>query len=241
MEYKNVKFHIKDIDEATGKIAGYTIKFGVLDSYNDITHKGAFRKTLKESGGHVAICKMHSSTLWMGMSDFAEEREDGLFIEATLEINHVQVAREEFSLLLMAAERKSPAGFSIGYETVKHDYETVENVRVRNLRELKWFESSTTPPGFQAVPGAVVTDLKFLTGDNFDPVKAMEWLKQNAAELNELIIHKDLIPDVSSREYIEALTLAGCPTNGAAHSISEPDIHSLVTALDDAIKLQKRM
>lgn len=235
MEHKILKLEIKDLDEASGEFTGYAMIFGVIDSYNDITHEGAFKKTLRESKGQVAIFKMHDPYAMIGMGDTAKEDDKGLLVTSTLDVNINQTAKEEFSLMNMAAKRKIPFGLSIGYSAVKYDYDEIRNTRIRNLREIALYEYSTTPPNFQAVPGAVVGDLKYLTGPDFDPDTARAWLKQNAEILKAIFENKDLILSIEDIDGTQALWSAGVTTdNGAANTSIEPDdFHSIKKAIED--------
>ena len=238
MEHKILKMEIKDMDGNTGRFSGYAMVFNVVDSYNDITHPGAFKKTLRESKGRVPIFKMHQPTVMIGMGDGAKEDEHGLHFDGTLDIETNQTAREEFSLMGMAQKREVPFGQSIGYNAVKHDLENRRGVQIRNLREIALFEISTTPPNFQAVPGAVVGDLKYLSGADFDPDQAREWLRANAHIFDSIIENRDLILDIEDIERIKALHAAGVTTaTGAAETSIEPDdIHSIAKAIEDLNK-----
>jgi hypothetical protein len=58
----------------------------------------------------------------------------------------------------MAQEVQQSAGQSIGFDFVKS---FTDEDGVRHHTEVAMFEYSITPPGFQAVPGAEVTGLRY--------------------------------------------------------------------------------
>lgn len=152
IEYKTFPFEIKEAEEDQGVIEGYASTFGNVDLGLDIVDRGAFKKTLRESGGKIPILADHMPTKQVGWNLKASEDNKGLLVKGELDIKNNQLARERFSLSKKALEIGADAGFSIGYMTIKAEPDH-EKPRIRRLKELKLFEYSlvTFPMNTQAM------------------------------------------------------------------------------------------
>lgn len=129
-----------DTDPNFGVIEGYASTFGNVDLGLDIVDKGAFKKTLRDNGGKVAILADHNPTEQIGWNEKGEEDDTGLFVVGKLNLV-VQKAKERYALAKQAFDIGAPAGLSIGYTTIKGEPDT-ENPRIRRLKELKLWEYS---------------------------------------------------------------------------------------------------
>lgn len=143
-EHKSFELEVKSIQEdASGKTAtirGYASTFGNVDLGGDIVQKGAFKKTLKETGGKIPILADHNPSKQIGWNLRAEEDDKGLNVEGELELE-VPEARAKWALAKKAIEIGAKMGLSIGYFTIKAEPQK-DNPRVRELKELKLFEYS---------------------------------------------------------------------------------------------------
>jgi len=139
VEYKTFSLKLDDVD-SQGTIRGYASTFGNVDLGMDVVDKGAFKKSIKESGGIWPILADHNPTNQIGWNMRGEEDEKGLFVEGKLDLN-VQAAREKYSLAKSAMELGAKMGLSIGYMTIKAEPDRATPM-VRHLKELKLFEYS---------------------------------------------------------------------------------------------------
>lgn len=159
-------FHIEiKADSVTeeGTFEGYLSVFGVVDSYSDIVDKGAFKKTIKENKGNFPLLWMHSSREPIGVFK-AHEDEKGLKIKGVLDLE-VQRAREVHSMMKskeIDGEKVAPIvnAFSIGFTTIKSEFEEVGKNVFRHLKEVRLWEGSAITRNFQATPGALLTSVK---------------------------------------------------------------------------------
>lgn len=140
VEIKSFSIKFDNVD-SQGTIRGYASTFGNIDLGLDVVDKGAFKKSIKESGGGKwPILADHNPSEQIGWNLRAEEDGNGLFIEGKLDLN-VQKAREKYSLTKTAMELGAKMGLSIGYMVVKAEPDR-EKPMVRHLKELKLFEYS---------------------------------------------------------------------------------------------------
>lgn len=155
---KSIKFatfemELKEVKEVAGEghIEGYASTFGNLDLGFDIVEKGAFKKTIKDSGGKWPVLADHNPSEQIGWNTDAKEDDVGLFTKSVIMLD-VAKGREKMALAKKAMEIKARAGFSIGYSTIKASPDD-KNPRIRHLQELKMWEHSlvTFPMNVEAL------------------------------------------------------------------------------------------
>lgn len=142
IQYKTFDFEMKQLDEDAKEavFTGYASTFGNVDQGLDVVKKGAFKKTLKDSGGKVPILADHDPRTQIGWNETAIEDSKGLLVEGSLDLN-VQKAVERYSLAKKAMKIGAPMGLSIGYMTIQAEPDS-KNPNIRILKELKLFEYS---------------------------------------------------------------------------------------------------
>ncbi len=154
MEYKTLKFELKDLDEEEGVFTGYASTFTrTPDSYGDVVDKSAFKKTIKENRNRIKILFNHNINEVIGIPQELTEDDKGLFVKGKLVLG-VQRARETYELMKAGAINE----MSIGYDTVTEKFEGDGVNKVRHLKEVKLYDVS--PVTFAANPDAGITGVK---------------------------------------------------------------------------------
>jgi hypothetical protein len=144
-ETKDFRLTIKSVGDE-GTFTGVLSVYNVVDLGSDLIEKGAFTKTLQESGAEIPCLWQHSEPIGsLKVFDGA----DGLEVQGTL-VLEVQQAREALALM----KARVVKGLSIGYRTIKSK---VEN-GVRRISEIALMEGSVVT--FPMMPLAQVTDVK---------------------------------------------------------------------------------
>lgn len=151
METKNFKFEIKQFDQQ-GTFRGYASVFNIIDNQKDKILQGAFKKTIMEKKKFPLFWAHRTEDLPVGMI-IPQEDEKGLFVDGELKLG-IQKARELYELLKEGIVN----GLSIGYKTIKEDWEQSNGMRIRVIKEIKLYEVSLTT--FPANEEAVITDVK---------------------------------------------------------------------------------
>lgn len=147
----------KEIEDRT--VTGITAVTGNIDSYYDIIHRGAFKKTIKENGSRVRHLWQHD--YWQppiaAVKELREVGRDDLpveiqkrFPEATggLLVSRRYLETPRGDEILMGIASGAINEGSIGYNPVKFDYEELEDEDgnkgplVRNLREVRLWDTS---------------------------------------------------------------------------------------------------
>jgi len=155
MEYKSIQTQVNDIQDRT--VTGLAAITGNVDTYWDIIHRGAFKKTIKENAGRVRHLWQH---------DMMQPP-----VAAVRELREVDTAelpdevKKEYpdatgGLIVVREYLRTPRGdeilegirtgaiseMSIGYDPVKYDFAEIEyddrKLMVRNLREVRIWDTS---------------------------------------------------------------------------------------------------
>jgi hypothetical protein len=152
-ETKTFKFTVEETNDEKGTFTGYASIWDVIDSYGDVVVKGAFKKTIKEKKAFPVLWS-HWPTEPMGVI-VASEDDRGLFVEGALNLD-VQRSREVRSIMRQMKEAEIPMGMSIGFNTVKDDWD--RETGIRKLKEIRLWEISLCV--FPALDPARVADVK---------------------------------------------------------------------------------
>jgi len=142
-----------------GEFEGYGSTFGNVDRGLDMVMAGAFRRTLKERKlSQIKMLRDHDTRKVVGKWLAMEEDERGLKVRGKLFAsgeNPIQLAKETLTLMREGALD----AMSIGYRTIKAQYD--EEQGVRKLLDLDLWEVSivTFPMNEMATVDAVKGDL----------------------------------------------------------------------------------
>lgn len=148
-ELKTLSLELKDLSE-NGSFKGLLSVYDVIDSYGDVVERGAYTKTLQDSGGRVPLLWQHDTTLPIGSLDL---KDGPLGLEASGQLlldDAVPQAKTAYALLKAGVI----SGMSIGFKAIRKKQED----SIRRLKEIKLFEGSLVT--FGACPGAVVQQVK---------------------------------------------------------------------------------
>jgi uncharacterized protein len=224
MEKKNFGFKLDKLNEE-GEFTGYLSVFGNVDSWGDIVEQGAFRKTLSENS-RFPLLNYHDPEQVIG--DFeAEEDKVGLRINASLELG-VQKAKEKYLLL----KRKVLKGLSIGFETIKEEWD--KESEVRRLLEVKLWEGSIVT--FPANELATVDDVKASPEDILRVIEILRKRKALSREVRGMLIKAQ----TGINALIGSEPPTGTHTNAyEPHTDGKPLIEHLKSMRDELLKLNQ--
>lgn len=172
------------VDRTNRVIEGYASTFGNRDLVNDVVVKGAYKNTLAARAGKIKALRDHKHPI--GKIVHAEEDSSGLYVKKS--ISDTPLGNETVTLV----EDGVLDSMSIGYETVKADYEMHSDGRkARMLKELKLREVSVVT--FPANEAALILGVKSLAdldalmqeikSGAFDPETTARLLHQAADKL----------------------------------------------------------
>lgn len=130
----------KEVTE-DGQFEGHAAVFNNVDLQGDKIKRGAFTRTLDETGGKWPVLMGHIMARPVGFSTGAEEDSKGLHVfgEFTLAADD---GRNAYALAKHAAALKQPFGLSIGYGVGKDGSKWNPDTGVRDLTDLDVYEFS---------------------------------------------------------------------------------------------------
>lgn len=154
LNYKSIQAEVKDLDTKNRVVTGYLSNFGNVDHDKDIMAKGAFTKSISERKDSILFLNQHN---WQqphgGFAELVEDSKGLRFVSNKLpNTTYSNDALELYAAGIMKEH-------SIGFSTVKSDYD--EKSGVRTIKEVKLYEGSNVTLG--ANPETPFTGFKSLT------------------------------------------------------------------------------
>jgi hypothetical protein len=164
MEFRATPSFIKAIEDRT--VTGIASVMGVLDDGRDVVWPGAFSKTLNENARRIRH-------LWQHQADeppiavVKAIREIGRkelpadltkqFPEASgaLEVTREYLTTARAEEVFQGIKSGAIGEMSFGYDIIKKDYEVKDGVSIRNLREVRLWETSDVQWGMNPATRAV--------------------------------------------------------------------------------------
>ncbi len=151
MSKLEVPFELKAVDDA-GNFEGYAAVFNNVDLGDDVILPGAFTRVKTTRGGKLKLALYHDLTRLVGAADYTQD-DHGLLLKGRVNLA-VSYARDAYEL--MKAEILD--SMSIGFNTIKADFEERAGRRVRIIKEAELWEASFVPFGMN--PAAQVLTVK---------------------------------------------------------------------------------
>ncbi|EGH27697.1 HK97 family phage prohead protease [Pseudomonas syringae pv. japonica str. M301072] len=139
------------MDEA-GNFEGYAAVFNNVDLGEDVILPGAFTKVKTTRGGKLKLALYHDLTRLVGAADYTQD-DHGLLLKGKVNLA-VSYARDAYELM----KSEILDSMSIGFNTIKADFEERAGRRVRIIKEAELWEASFVPFGMN--PEAQVLTVK---------------------------------------------------------------------------------
>lgn len=149
MEIKTIASELK-ANEEKNIIEGYASIFGNIDSHKDIVLSGSFTKTIQENRNRIKLLWQHDMFEPIGKPLQLVEDSKGLFFEA--KVSNTDIGNKAMTLIKDGVLNE----MSIGYDTVKSEWDTQRKVRL--LKEIKLYEISVIT--FASNEKALITGAK---------------------------------------------------------------------------------
>lgn len=135
LEFKNLSGGVKDIDTAKRVVVGYLSAFGNIDHDGDIMLKSAVQKTVSERKNDIFFLNQHDWKQPLSKFNILEADDYGLKFES-MPLPDTSYGNDVIKLYEAGVLKEH----SIGFSTVKSDYDTKSNIRT--IKEIKLFEGS---------------------------------------------------------------------------------------------------
>ena len=149
---------IEGSDDGPGGFEGRASTFGSIDSYGDMTERGAYADTIPDFLSRGFLGWGHDWSDPIGYFTDADEKADGLWVKGEF---HGDAEAQRYRQ--RTAERAAAGkftGLSIGFQPLDFEFRTIDDREIRVLTKIKLFEVSLV--SVPAEPNAHVTAVKAL-------------------------------------------------------------------------------
>lgn len=133
MRYLSFPAEVRVTDIDKGEIEGYASVFDVINSYREVFHEGAFKKTISEDRGRIKVLYMHTQPF--GMPVKMKEDEYGLYTLSKVVPTQENKDRMEY------IKAGVVDGLSIGFDYVANKNES-DDEGIVHIYEAKLWEYS---------------------------------------------------------------------------------------------------
>lgn len=141
MDFKQISYDLKDLDEKQGIVIAYANAYDFKDSDGDISAQGSFNKTVKENYKRIRVLKDHNPTITLGVP-LKIDTSDPYGLLTTTKFNLKKaVSKDMFSDILLMKENGMNAELSIGYNVMARDEKNKSIIKEYKLMEYSFLSS----------------------------------------------------------------------------------------------------
>jgi HK97 family phage prohead protease len=141
MDFKQLSYDLKELDESKGVVKAYANAYNNKDSDGDISAYGSFEKTVKESYRRIRVLKDHNPTMMIGVP-LEIDTKDSYGLLTTTQFNmKTDLGKDMFSNVKLMHENNLNAELSIGYKVLQRDQKNKSIITEYMLREYSFLSS----------------------------------------------------------------------------------------------------
>ena len=141
MNFKQLSYDLKELDEAKGVVTAYANAYDFKDSDGDISAQGSFDKTVKENFKRIRVLKDHNPTMMIGVP-LAIDAKDSYGLLTTSQFNmNKPLGKDMFTDVKLMHENGLSAELSIGYQVVNRDKKNKSLINEYKLMEYSFLSS----------------------------------------------------------------------------------------------------
>lgn len=141
MEFKQLAYDIKDLDETKGEIIAYANAYDFKDADGDISAQGSFDKTVKDNFKRIRVLKDHNPTISLGVPLSIDSKDSyGLLTHTKFNLKK-EVSRDMFTDIQLMKDNGLSSELSIGYKIVKREQKNTSIIKEYKLFEYSFLTS----------------------------------------------------------------------------------------------------
>ena len=141
MEFKQLSYDLKELDEEKGIVTAYANAYNFKDSDGDISAYGSFDKTVSENFKRIRVLKDHNPTLMIGVPLSIDTKDSyGLLTHTKFNMNK-DLGRDMFTDVKLMHENGLNAELSIGYKVMQRDVKNKNIINEYKLMEYSFLSS----------------------------------------------------------------------------------------------------
>jgi HK97 family phage prohead protease len=141
MDFKQLSYDLKELDESKGVVIAYANAYDFKDSDGDISARGSFDKTVKENFKRIRVLKDHNPTQMIGVPLSIDTKDNyGLLTTTQFNMNK-PLGKDMFTDVKLMHENGLNAELSIGYQVLQRDQKNKSVITEYKLMEYSFLSS----------------------------------------------------------------------------------------------------
>ena len=141
MNFKQLSYDLKELDETKGVITAYANAYNFKDSDGDISAFGSFEKTVNENFKRIRVLKDHNPTMMIGVPLTINTKDTyGLLTTTQFNMNK-PLGKDMFTDVKLMHENNLNAELSIGYKVMQRDQKNKSIINEYKLMEYSFLSS----------------------------------------------------------------------------------------------------
>jgi len=141
MDFKQLSYNLKELDEAKGVVIAYANAYNNEDSDGDISSPGSFNKTVSENFKRIRVLKDHDSTQMIGVPLNIDTKDNyGLLTTTQFNMNK-PLGKDMFTDVKLMHDNNLNAELSIGYRVINRDQKNKKLITEYKLMEYSFLSS----------------------------------------------------------------------------------------------------
>jgi HK97 family phage prohead protease len=141
IEFKQLAYDLKELDDSKGVVTAYANVYNVKDSDGDISAYGSFNKTVAENFKRIRVLKDHNPTMMIGVP-LAIDTKDNYGLLTTTQFNMKKdLGRDMFTDVKLMHDSNLNAELSIGYRVISRDTKNKSLITEYKLAEYSFLSS----------------------------------------------------------------------------------------------------
>ena len=141
MDFKQLSYDLKELDEAKGVVTAYANAYNYKDSDGDVSAYGSFDKTVSENFKRIRVLKDHNPTMMIGVPLLIDTKDTyGLLTTTQFNMNK-PLGKDMFTDVKLMHENNLNAELSIGYKVLGRDSRNKSIINEYKLMEYSFLSS----------------------------------------------------------------------------------------------------
>jgi HK97 family phage prohead protease len=141
MEFKQLAYDLKELDEKKGVVTAYANVYNFKDSDGDISAYGSFDKTVSENFKRIRVLKDHNPTMMIGVPLTIDTKDTyGLLTTTQFNMNK-DLGKDMFTDVKLMYDTGLNAELSIGYRVMQRDNKDKSIIKEYKLMEYSFLSS----------------------------------------------------------------------------------------------------
>lgn len=141
MEFKQLSYDLKDLDDTKGVVVAYANTYDFKDSDGDISARGSFDKTVVENFKRIRVLKDHNPTMMIGVPLSIDTKDTyGLLTTTQFNMNKA-LGKDMFTDVKLMHDNGLNAELSVGYKVIQRDVHNKSIIKEYHLGEYSFLSS----------------------------------------------------------------------------------------------------